>query len=59
VRNDDDEPATLGAHGEVVAEVAPGGVAELCGDEDGRNVERLQVGGRPFSGGWLIVDPDA
>lgn len=58
VRNDDDRPAELGAPGEVVAEIAPGASYEACGGEE-RTVERLQVGGRPFSGGWLIVDPDA
>ena len=58
VRNGDDVAATLGAHGDVVAEMQPGERAEVCGGS-GREVERLKVGGRPFSGGWLLVDPDA
>ena len=58
VRNDDDVVATLGAHGDVVAELAPKARYEACG-KGARNVERLQVDGRPFSGGWLLTDPDA
>ena len=58
VRNDDDSTAKLGAHGDVVAEIEPGGRTEICGG-DNREVQRLQVGGKPFSGGWLLVDPDA
>ena len=57
VRNDDDARVELGAHGDVVAALAPGERAEVCGG-DARGTERLQVDGRSFSGGWLLVDPD-
>jgi hypothetical protein len=58
VRNDDDAVAPLGANGVVVAAIEPGARVERCGGAK-RNVERLQVDGRPFSGGWLLVDPEA
>jgi hypothetical protein len=58
VENGDDEVVELGVHGDVVASVSPGERTELCGD-DHRHVQRVQVDGKPFSGGWLLVDPDA
>ena len=58
VRNDDDVQVALGAHSNVVAELEPGERTEVCGDDE-RTTERLQVDGHPFSGGWLIVDPDS
>lgn len=58
VRNVDDRTVTLGANGEVVAEIEPGERSEVCGGAE-RAIDRLQVDGRPFSGGWLIVDPDS
>lgn len=57
VENRDDAPATLGAHGDVLATLAPGARTEVCAEHEGRRVQRVQVGGRPFSGGWLLVDP--
>lgn len=58
VRNDGSRTVELGAHGDVDARIAPGGLTEVCGGSQ-RTVDRLQVDGRPFSGGWLIVDPEA
>ena len=58
VKNGQRDRVELGAHGDVIATLERGASTELCGD-DHRHVQRVQVDGMPFSGGWIIVDPDA